>query len=507
MVVAVTFMTLASVFGQTNDINVLQVKANAGDAKAQYELGRCYDKGKGVKKDITEAFKWYRKSAEQENADAQRAVGWCYKDGEGVAKNAEEAVKWFRKAAEQGNAKAQIVLGSCFNKGEGVKKDASEAAKWFGEAVNGFRKAAEQGDAEAQFYLSGCYYNGDGVERNEVEALKWCRKSAEQGNDDAQYNLGWCYDTGEGVEKNAEEAFKWYRKAAEQGNADAQYNLGWCYDTGKGVEKNAEEAVKWFHKAAEQGNARAQFAIGLCYEHGHGIAKSATEANKWFHKAAEQDVFWSCIVRWNLKRIEISFWFLCLAIVSLCSAFSIRLWIIYSSYSKKRWFTPSLVTFFATLSVISACIIVSWSLDMISIQASIVGKWFREFSTGPLVMLSFALIALLISIGKSIQTHKELQKKEIVRTYAQYVKVGLINLGGMAIITLAVGRLTGLTVPGQPKTIIALILLALVVCGLMCIPTKKRYAKILGGETKGSKASQPSASLCLCVENSDGETR
>ena len=37
----------------------LHAKAETGDAKAQYELGKCYDFGQGVKKDETEAVKWF----------------------------------------------------------------------------------------------------------------------------------------------------------------------------------------------------------------------------------------------------------------------------------------------------------------------------------------------------------------------------------------------------------------------------------------------------------------
>ena len=40
-------------------------------------------KGIGVKKDLDEAFKWYKKSAELGCADAQMFVGNCYRTGYG----------------------------------------------------------------------------------------------------------------------------------------------------------------------------------------------------------------------------------------------------------------------------------------------------------------------------------------------------------------------------------------------------------------------------------------
>ena len=84
--------------------------AEYGHALAQYNLGNCYDKGKGVEKDYAEAVKWYRKAAEQGIALAQYNLGVCYDNGDGVAKDYAEAVKWYRKAAEQGYEPAKKAL-------------------------------------------------------------------------------------------------------------------------------------------------------------------------------------------------------------------------------------------------------------------------------------------------------------------------------------------------------------------------------------------------------------
>ena len=40
--------------------------AEQGDARAQKNLGYCYEKGIGTSKNEQEAFRWYMKSAEQE---------------------------------------------------------------------------------------------------------------------------------------------------------------------------------------------------------------------------------------------------------------------------------------------------------------------------------------------------------------------------------------------------------------------------------------------------------
>jgi len=142
----------------------LKAAAEKGHKKAQYRLGRCYDKGNGVKEDDNQAFIWYMKSAQQGFAKAQYQVGKSYKNGEGTEKNRTKAVEWFTKAAKQGNADGQYALGKSYFKGKGVKADKEKAKKLLKQAVsnpkNGdqvmadLRKDAADGDEDAKAMLA-----------------------------------------------------------------------------------------------------------------------------------------------------------------------------------------------------------------------------------------------------------------------------------------------------------------------------------------------------------------
>ena len=109
-------------------------KAEKGDAKAQYNLGMCFDPTGGgmgeVERDPESAFKWYRMSAIQGNSYGQYNLGRCYSMGIGVEVNHKEAVKWFRKSAEQGNGEGQSCLSNAYDSGYGVAQDYEEALKW-----------------------------------------------------------------------------------------------------------------------------------------------------------------------------------------------------------------------------------------------------------------------------------------------------------------------------------------------------------------------------------------
>jgi TPR repeat protein len=254
---------------------------NQKDPCWSYYVGRFYEDGYGVSKDVNEAVKWYRKASEQGYALAQFTLGLCYENGVGLEKDSSEALKWICEAAEQGSAAAQLDLGMRCISGNGLEQNADEAVRWF-------TKAASQGLAYAQYQLGQCYHLGQGLEKNDVEAVKWYRKAAEQGLPSAQRELGVFYTKGDGVEKDETEAFKWYLKAAQQGEARAQHFLGLCYTNGRGVKKDDAEAFNWYRKAAEQGQPHAQNNLGACYADGIGVDKDAVEAARWYRKAADQ---------------------------------------------------------------------------------------------------------------------------------------------------------------------------------------------------------------------------
>ena len=55
--------------------------ATQGVTKSQFALGLIYEKGKGVKKDLAEAAKWYGEAAAQGDVEAIRKVAKLKKLG------------------------------------------------------------------------------------------------------------------------------------------------------------------------------------------------------------------------------------------------------------------------------------------------------------------------------------------------------------------------------------------------------------------------------------------
>ncbi len=72
----------------------------------QHQVGMHYRHGLGVPQDDTEAFRWYKKAAEQGKARAQHRLGTLYGRGLGVAQDYVHAHMWWNLAAKQGHKKA-----------------------------------------------------------------------------------------------------------------------------------------------------------------------------------------------------------------------------------------------------------------------------------------------------------------------------------------------------------------------------------------------------------------
>ena len=77
------------------------MRAEAGDADAQYNLGVMHDYGQGVPQDDAEASRWWRLAADQGHANAQYNLGFMYSNGSGVPQDYVQMHMWFNLAASR----------------------------------------------------------------------------------------------------------------------------------------------------------------------------------------------------------------------------------------------------------------------------------------------------------------------------------------------------------------------------------------------------------------------
>lgn len=154
-----------------NSVTILN-KANNGNAQAQYQLGLRYLKGKLVPdNDIPEdhdlAIGWLKRSAQNGSEDAEYLLGTCYENGVGVTRDLTQAVKYYERSARAANRYAQYALGEFW----AYSNKYDQALPWY-------TKSARQEYAPAQLALGKCLLNGLGCDRDDRTGLDWVERSA-----------------------------------------------------------------------------------------------------------------------------------------------------------------------------------------------------------------------------------------------------------------------------------------------------------------------------------------
>ena len=161
---AISSLSYASI---DSNIAKLQQQATQGDAEAQFELARAYQRQDVERNDLKlqkQAFVWYTKAAQQGHINAQYVLGLMHDLGLGTEVNFQQAMFWYGKAAQQGYANAQVALGRGYQTGEGIEKNAPLGFAWI-------LKAAEQGLEDAQYRVGASYQYGIGQSKNDAVAL------------------------------------------------------------------------------------------------------------------------------------------------------------------------------------------------------------------------------------------------------------------------------------------------------------------------------------------------
>jgi len=117
--------------------------------------------------------------AEKGNAEAAFWLGRMYEDGLGVKKNVSTAVTWYTKAAKAGWVHAKVRLGEIYLNGTEELQDFKKARTWL-------ESAAYDGDRRAERDLGRIYANGWGTDKDPVWAYVWYEMATRQGDDEAK---------------------------------------------------------------------------------------------------------------------------------------------------------------------------------------------------------------------------------------------------------------------------------------------------------------------------------
>ena len=181
-----------------------------------------------------------REKAAAGDAEAQYQLGRRYEEGDGVGKNGIRAVIQYKKAGEQKHRKACAKLSELYSRGEFVKKDAVLAAK-YGAMAGGDDEAIAAANAEEKRKAE---------KTDEIEdALDWVLGRNGK-NKDPKIGVRMLYEAA----KKQPIAKRVFVKRWQQGDLDDALSVL--------TEEEWELVVPWFREAFSDGEKKAGLIVG-----------------------------------------------------------------------------------------------------------------------------------------------------------------------------------------------------------------------------------------------------
>ncbi|WP_394205910.1 sel1 repeat family protein [Shewanella waksmanii] len=110
----------------------IEVRANHGDAEAEFLLGLMYLSGRFVTADRDLGLAWMQRAAEQGHEKAQQTLADLTFEGNIVSRNLAMAERWYLSLSEQGSKWAEFRLGFIYAAGgKGVERNCGKAVERF----------------------------------------------------------------------------------------------------------------------------------------------------------------------------------------------------------------------------------------------------------------------------------------------------------------------------------------------------------------------------------------
>lgn len=218
-------------------INYYEKSAKLNDSEALLKLGNIYYNGKNVPRDILRAKAYYEKAKSNSKALFNLAnIYWTQ------FKNIEEAIKYFKQSAELHNTKAINKLGDIYFTHED-KKDYEEAKKYF-------EMSEQLNNPFGIYYLGLIYLNGYGVQPDINKAMYYFVKSSILNNPDAFHVIGYLYSNGCFIEYNIQKAKDNYLKTIEKGK---NINITTYNPATRSFENNPKINIYYYHSLNDLG--------------------------------------------------------------------------------------------------------------------------------------------------------------------------------------------------------------------------------------------------------------
>ena len=271
-------------FNQQKAVYYLTKAAVLGDATAQYELAQWYERGlHGLTVDPQVAFRWYYTAGSLGHEAAQHMVGRCYEEGNGVNRDLKLAALWYNDikapTAQTQAAKNRIADA------EKHEKLSSEEQAAFNIQLQQTEKLAQQAHQKATDLQAAALE----LEKILQETQCWPLNITMTPPDDSNYELIIAeaqWRRGMWYPENSQELQHFYAYAAENKHPMAR----WYQATNASFANCYHNTFNDLQFACQHNYTPAWYNMGRCYQQGQGVSLGLKQAQMCYQKVLDAKI-------------------------------------------------------------------------------------------------------------------------------------------------------------------------------------------------------------------------
>ena len=204
------------------------------------------------------------------NPEALCLLGRCYERGLNVHRDIILAGVYYLRAFIQGSNRAPALLWKLMN----TENFARE-----------LQLRSSKNDPDALYVWSGLTSIGFSKLLNEKQAFDLLQRAASAGHVPAIVELGSCYFTGRWINQNRDKAVELWNQASKLGSLEADIRLATANILDQIHTQDIGTALSVLRTTAQAGSLLSDLALAHCYEKGIGLTQDKGEAYRIFHKS------------------------------------------------------------------------------------------------------------------------------------------------------------------------------------------------------------------------------
>jgi TPR repeat protein len=282
---SVVFLDFGKDSSGVNELNILKDVLESGGEELRKALGLATLLEGTLEIDSAEV-EAIRRAAEDGSPEALAVLGRCYERGLMMNKDVVQAAEMYIRALRLDSPRASELLWKL------LQEDGFHAQ---------MKSRSANGDVHANYVWATLRALGfDGILQtkqswiSDDQALKLLERAVSKDHIPAIIELGLCYYSGRWVAVGQERAMELWAKAVSLGSSEALVRIAITHVRVERKGELLEQSLQDLDEARHAGSVLAQVALGYCYEHGIGVPQSKAEAASLYRSAAQrgsQDAF------------------------------------------------------------------------------------------------------------------------------------------------------------------------------------------------------------------------